>query len=311
MAGQSQLSEVLRSLIEAVPRRTAPRTAACKLQLRWFMRRQLQSMLTGIAVMALGGMIAAGCGGRDLRSARTDGGASDAAASSGGQARSTLSQGGSGVTTGAGGSTGGVGTAASGGAPGDSSASVDATVGVSTPDGGGTVDRATDAAVKEALAPETQTAPDSSVAVDVTEVCGPACEVPCPTYGYTRDEYGCPTCTCSPQPLACSVMKCQSCAWGYVRDPNQCLTCTCAPDPSVPCSQLLDSGLCNASPNCRWLDPGFCPPDPPAEARCYDREAVGCNTDRDCSDGLTCQERITKPYDDSGIMCGIALNICL
>ena len=327
-------------------RGTAPRTAARELLLRCFMKSPTYSLRIGIAVIALGGVVAMGCddsGG--LRSGRTDGGASDAAGSLGGQAGST----------GTGGAAGAGGTVGSGGTKGGESGGVDAAVGVSKPDGGGSVDAAVDAGAEDVPASETRAAPDSSVAPDAKVGCGPVCDIycangnvldanGCPTcackplpdggpacpcapgtmqnafgclacgtcsFGYTLDPTGCPTCTCNSPPSVCPGMKCAACPPGYenARDANGCLTCNCAP--ALSCSQLSDATSCGARGDCAWLEPGHCPSPPPVREGCYDRAAVNCITDKDCSDGRTCVEVGTKPCTVGCDICGYTLYICL
>jgi hypothetical protein len=279
------------------------------------MNPSLYSMPIGIVVIALAGVVSTGCGGnRGLRSARTDGGASDAAASLGGQAGSTLSQGGSGGTSGSvepGSTAGTTGTGGSGvppsstGAEAGSGPGADAAGDVSRPDGSG------------AFA-------DSSVATDVKVVCGPVCLMYCyygnvldengcetcgcnppPTVnptcpcasgtaksdygclicgycsaGYLLDENGCETCACNPPP--CPEMKCAPCPYGYVKDASGCLTCTCLPDCDVVCTidcqygYVMDPAGC---PTCTCNSPPPCP-----GMKCaacpygYVKDASGCLT---------------------------------
>ena len=131
------------------------------------------------------------------------------------------------------------------------------------------------------------------------------------SFGYVLDPTGCPTCTCNSPPSVCPGMKCAACPPGYenVRDANGCLTCNCAP--VTPCSQILDGIECAARGDCAWLEPGYCPSPPPVREGCYDRAAVNCITDKDCSDGRTCVEVGTKPCTVGCDICGYTLDICL
>jgi hypothetical protein len=293
-----------------------------------------------MAVIASAGIVATGCGDSGgLQSARTDGGASDAAASLGGQAGSTSAMGGTagtpdtggvagtkgtGVTggsvdtggaagtKGSGGVAGSGGMVGSGGAKGGSDGGADAAVDVSTSDRGGTVDGAADAGAKDGSASETPALPDSSVASDGAVVCGPVCLMYC-AYGNVLDENGCELCACN-SPPPCPGMKCQACTYGYVRDTNGCLTCTCAPGPSVPCSQIPDLRVCEASTHCRWLTPGCAMGGNPlaeSESGCY--EQVDCFTTSDCSEtGSTCVDRtVAPPGGPGGDWCGMTVRICL
>ena len=309
-------------------RKIAPWEAARELLCLCFMKRPTYSIPIGIAVIAFGGMVATGCGDSGgLGSGKTDGGASDAAASLGGQSGSISSSGGAAGSPGTGGTAGSLGTggavdagglagakgaggmAGSGGSKGGSDGGVDAAVDVVKPDGGGTLDGAADAGAKDASASETL--PDSSVASDAA--CGPVCLMYC-TYGNVLDENGCEICACN-SPPPCPAMKCQTCTYGYVRDTNGCLTCTCAPGPSVPCSQLLDLRLCEASTHCRWLAPGCAMGGTPlaeSESGCY--ESVDCLSTSDCSKtGSTCVDRVVDPdpYSEGGDWCGMTVRICL
>jgi hypothetical protein len=258
------------------------------------------SIPIGIVGIALAGLWSTGCGSRGLRSARTDGGASDAAAGPGGQAGSTFSQGGSGGNSGGAepgstaGATGAGGSAGSlsnpGGVEAGGSAGADAAGDVSRPDASGAVT-------------------DSSVASDVKVPCGPVCLMYC-YYGNLLDENGCEICACN-SPPPCPGMKCASCPYGYVHDVNGCLTCTCLPDPNVPCSQIFDGIQCGTRGNCAWLEPGHCVSPPPVVRGCYDLAAINCSTDKDCSDGRTCVTRGTKPCTVGCDICGYTVDICL
>jgi hypothetical protein len=258
------------------------------------------SIPIGIVGIALAGLWSTGCGSRGLRSARTDGGASDAAAGPGGQAGSTFSQGGSGGNSGGAepgstaGATGAGGSAGSlsnpGGVEAGGSAGADAAGDVSRPDASGAVT-------------------DSSVASDVKVPCGPVCLMYC-YYGNLLDENGCEICACN-SPPPCPGMKCASCPYGYVHDVNGCLTCTCLPDPSVPCSQILDGIQCGTRGNCAWLEPGYCVSPPPVVRGCYDLAEINCSMEKDCSDGRTCVTRVTKPCTVGCDICGYPVDICL
>jgi hypothetical protein len=131
------------------------------------------------------------------------------------------------------------------------------------------------------------------------------------SFGYVLDATGCPTCTCNSPPSVCPGMKCAACPPGYenVRDAYGCLTCNCAP--VLSCSQLSDATSCAARGDCAWLEPGYCPSPPPVREGCYDRAAVNCITDKDCSDGRTCVEVGTKPCTVGCDICGYTLYICL
>jgi hypothetical protein len=334
------------------PRREEPCRAGRRANCisRSFMRPATYSMPIGIVAIALAGIATTGCSGSGLRPGNRDGGAPDAVASLGGQAGSTLSQGGSGGngggteagstagTTGTGGSA--VPPSSAGGAEAGSGPGADAAGDVTRLDGGGAV-------------------PDSSVPSDAKVLCGPVCLNYCPygnlldengcevcgckppptvnpmcpcasgtaqgdygcltcgycANGYVLDVSGCSTCSCNPPP--CPARKCASCPYGYVKDVNGCLTCTCLPDPSVPCGQILDRTKCGTRGDCTWLTPGFCTQPPPFLEGCYDLAAIGCVSDRDCSDGRTCVEVWTYPSMGSpcgancGMSCGDQLNICL
>jgi Antistasin family len=308
----------------------------------------MYSMPIGIVILALAGVVSTSCGSRGLRAARTDGGASDAAASSGGQPGSTLSQGGSGGTSGGveagstAGTTGAGGSAvplSSPGAEAGGSAGADAAGDVSRLDGGGAV-------------------LDSSVPSDVKVLCGPVCLNYCPdgnlldengcevcgckpppdsgpacacgpgtmqnafgcltcgycANGYVLDATGCPTCTCNSPPSVCPGMKCAACPPGYenVRDASGCLTCNCAP--VTPCSQILDGIECAARGDCAWLEPGcnYFGTLPLPAAICHDSAGVGCTASNPCPDGQACVQRVINPCSVGVCQaCGSVVGICM
>ena len=156
------------------------------------------SIPIGIVGIALAGLVSAGCGSRGIRSPRTDAGASDAAASLGGQVGSTLPQGGSGGkgggteagstagTTGTGGSA--VPPSSAGGAEAGSGPGADAAGDVSRPDGSGAV-------------------PDSSVASDVKVLCYDQTAVGCTTSSDCSDSRTCVQRVINP----CAGLTCQAC----------------------------------------------------------------------------------------------------
>lgn len=80
----------------------------------------------------------------------------------------------------------------------------------------------------------------------------PMCASPCP-YGRKVTSEGCETCECSTAELEpstqCPMMKCGMCSFGYVRDDNGCHTCNCLPDPCM-------GKLCPEHQQCtaRWDD---------------------------------------------------------
>lgn len=85
----------------------------------------------------------------------------------------------------------------------------------------------------------------------------PMCASPCP-YGRKVTSEGCETCECStaePEPSSkCPMMKCGMCSFGYVRDDNGCHTCNCLPDPCmVWCSWLT---TCAPLMYVRWVEFG-------------------------------------------------------
>ena len=80
-----------------------------------------------------------------------------------------------------------------------------------------------------------------------------------------------------------------------------------------PCSQLLSAGTCDANAKCRWVAPGcaYVGIALPA-AGCYDRTAVECTSNYNCSDGQTCVPRVIHPCPGMACgSCGIMVNICL
>lgn len=276
------------------------------------MRSHPYSTSIGIVVIGLASVAGVGCiDSRGFPPDQADAGASDAAAGRGGQAGSTSSRGGAAGTKGTGGAAGSGGTVGSGGAKGGSTSVVDAAADISTSD---RRDGASDTAAKDAPAPETRAAPDSSLAVDARVLCGPVCLIYC-AYGNVLDANGCPTCACNPGPTVCPAIKCKACTYGYVPDANGCATCTCAPDPGLPCSQLSDATQCGSSTTCRWLEPGCASSGGTpalAAAGCYEQAAVGCTTSSECSGNRTCIQRAIDPC--AGMVCqacGSTVGICL
>ncbi|HJX65746.1 MAG TPA: hypothetical protein VJ860_17540 [Polyangia bacterium] len=280
------------------------------------MRTWTYSIPIGIVYIALAGMVLVGCGGnRGLQSARPDGGASDAAASPGGQPGSTVSAGGAGGATwttdtaGSAGSPGTTGSADAGGAAGEKGTGG---IGGSADAGGEAGSKGTGGVVGLGGTTGlggTKGCCGVDAGADAKVVCGPVCAIDC-QYGYVMDPAGCPTCTCN-SPPPCPGMKCAACPFGNVQDANGCLTCTCLPDPSVPCSQIFDGIQCGSRGNCAWLEPGYCVSPPPVARGCYDLAAINCSTEKDCSDGRTCVTRVTKPCTVGCDICGYSVDICL
>ena len=277
--------------------RATPRTAARKLLLGVLMKRLGYSISIGIAVIALAGMVATGCGDSGgLQSGKTDGGASDAAASLGGQAGSSVGGGaGSAGTGGVAGSkdTGGVaGSQDTGGVAGSkgtggAAGSVDAggvagskgtggmagsggTTGSGGTAGGGSggVDAAVDVSK-----------PDGGGIVDVAADAG-AGDAPAPDARVVPDSSVAPDVE-----VVCGPVCLMYCTYGNVLDENGCELCACnspPPCPAVKCQACLygylhdadgcptctcltdprlpcsqlDATQCGASANCRWLEPG-------------------------------------------------------
>jgi len=248
--------------------------------------------------------------------AGTKGTAGTAGASGMGGTAGSVDAGGVAGSKGTGGVTGFGGAIGSGGSKGGSSGSADAAADVSTSDGAGRVDRASDAGARDALAPEARAAPDSSVAADARVLCGPVCDIYC-AYGNVLDANGCPTCNCNPVPTVCPAIKCKACPFGFLPDASGCQTCSCAPDPGLPCNQYLDPTSCGGSTDCRWLDPGCASSGGTpalAAAGCYDQAAVGCTTSNDCSDGRSCIQRTIDPCAGVTLTCFVCastVGICL
>lgn len=151
------------------------------------------------------------------------------------------------------------------------------------------------------------------------------CDLYC-EFGFAKDERGCETCDCNPNPYTecnsdadcavgefCALVDCAEgfdcygggicmkqdcqpvdcemyCEFGFAKDDRGCETCSCNPNPNTECRSDAD---CAADEECFFLfynGVGTCTP----------VEPVGCQADSDCPTGTRCEFYSTDTGEQYG-----------